>query len=343
MKLQVMKKNYFVIGFLAILNARAQYTLTASSNPVAGDIRQYCFTDSTGVTFGSAGAAQVWNYTDLVPFSTIVTETYTTAASTPGASLFPSANMAMQAGSSAMFSYYHMSATERSFVGKLNVGRGDVWLNSNPVPFSVLPFSYGSSPFSTNFTGSITTSVTSLNYSGVMTIQAEGTGTLFLPNGQEYSNALKIRTVETQTLTDFNIVNTTTVCEWYSAASKFPLLSILVYTSYDGSTTFMNKEVRMRHIPDVGLSESADTKAGFSIYPNPSHTHVFVDFETSPQKSYAIHIIDTQGRVIKEAMFRSVKNGRQHDCIDLSGLSTGTYFVKLCNEGKERVRQLVIE
>lgn len=350
MKRYVMKKIYFVLAFITACNARAQYTLTASSNPVVGDIYQYYLMDTAGFTFGSTGTGQVWNYTNLVvSYPNRVTVTYTTVASTASASTFPAANIASEASLPAgSLTYYTISATERSLVGEAFINNGDVRLNTNPVAFCVLPFSYGSSAVSTNFTGSSVFSLyagPSVNYSGVMTINAEGTGTLLLPDGLQYSNTLKIKTVETYTLAGFGIVNTKTVCEWYSAASKFPLLSLCLTTSYDGvGSTFTHKQVFMNTGVDVGLRESADTKAEFSIYPNPSRTEVFVDFETSPEKSYSIDIVDMQGRIRKKATFRSVKNGMQHDRIDLSGLSTGTYFVKLRNnEGKEGVRQLVIE
>lgn len=350
-KLDTMKKMYFVMALIAACNARAQYTLTASSNPVAGDVYKYCYMYETGVTGGSSGTAQVWDYSGLVAYSSgHETQTYATAASTPSASLFPSANMASETDRSpGSFEYYHISATERSLVGEIKYssnssnGGSLIIRYANPVVFSVLPFSYGSSAVSNNFTGSNTNSIGSLSYSGVMTIKAEGTGMLILPDGQVYYNVLKIETVETYTLSGSDTVVTTTVNEWYSAASKFPLLHVSSFIAGDGSGTFVNNVVKMNTGIDVGLRESAHTKAEFSIYPNPSQTEVFVDFETSPEKSYSLDIIDMRGRIVKQAAFRSVKNGMQHHRVDLSGLSAGTYFAKLRGDGKEGSRQLIIE
>jgi hypothetical protein len=94
---------------------------------------------------------------------------------------------------------------------------------------------------------------------------------------------------------------------------------------------------------DVGLHEPAHTKAEFSIYPNPSQTEVFVDFETSSEKSYTLDIVDVCGSIVKQMSFTFLKNGIQHNRVDLSGLSAGTYVVKLRGDGKEGVRKLVIE
>lgn len=333
-----------MLAIASVLGVKAQYTLTASSNPVVGDIYQYYYMDTTGVTFGSTGTAQVWDYTNLVvSYPPLVTETYTTVASTPNASLFPAANIASETNAG-YFEYYNMSATERSLIGWTNSVTQSV--NANPVVFSVLPFSYGSSAVSNNFT---TTSMSSLgpnsNYSGVMTITAEGTGTLILPDGTAYANVLKIKTVKTDTLIGYNGFSMKVSCKWYSAVSKFPLLEVSVTILHDGGSgpPFVNKVIRMNNIRDVGLYEPADTKTEFSIYPNPSQTQVFVDFETSPEKSYSIDIIDIQGSIVKRETFRSVKSGMQHNRIDLSVLSAGTYFVKLRSEGKEGMRQLVIE
>lgn len=340
-------KKYFLamLAIASVLGVRAQYTLTASSNPVVGDVYQYCYMYETGVTGGSSGTAQLWDYSGLVAYpSGRVTETYTTVASTPSASLFPSANMASETDRyPGTFEYYHISATERSLVGEILTGSLIVRY-ANPVVFSVLPFSYGSSAVSNNFTGSNTNSAGSVHYSGAMTIKAEGTGMLLLPDGQIYSNVLKIETVETYTLTGSDTVSTTTVDEWYSAASKFPLLRVLSDIKGNGAGTFfVNTLVTINTGIDVGLRESADTKAEFSIYPNPSQTEVFVDFETSPEKSYSLDIIDIRGSIVKQEAFRSVRNGMQHNRVDLSGLSAGTYFVKLCGDSREGVRKLVIE
>lgn len=331
------------MAFIAALNARAQYTLTASSNPVAGDVYEYYFMDPTGVTGGSSGVAQIWDYSGLAPSSSRVTQTYTTVASTPSASSFPAANIASETNMPAgNFHYYYISATERSLVGRI-FNSSNRRVNTTPVAFSVLPFSYGSSSVSNNFTGSFISS-SAIQYSGVMTINAAGTGTLTLPGGQIYSNVLKIETIETYTLNNLNVVSTTTVCEWYSAASKFPLLQVLSSMDDNGSGgTFANKEVRMNVGIDVGLHEPAHTKAEFSIYPNPSQTEVFVDFETSSEKSYTLDIVDVCGSIVKQVPFTFLKNGIQHNRVDLSGLSAGTYVVKLRGDGKEGVRKLVIE
>lgn len=339
-------KKYFLAMFAiaCVLGLRAQYTLTASSNPVVGDVYQYYLMDTTGVTFGSTGTAQVWNYTGLASYPTLVTETYTTVASTPSASLFPAASIASETNWG--FNYYHMSATERSLAGTVSKSSNGVQsVNTNPVVFCVLPFSYGSSAVSNNFTTTVTSSFgPGSNHYGVMTITAEGTGTLILPDGTPYANVLKIKTVKTDTAVVDRAFSTEVSCKWYSAASKFPLLEVAVAVFGDDSGIhFVNKTIRMINIQDVGLHDPIEATAAFSIYPNPSQTHLFVDVEAGPENPCSIDIVDLWGRIVKQETFRPVNSGMQHNCIDLSMLSAGTYFVKLRSAGREGVRRLVID
>lgn len=342
-----MRKYLFALFAIAVvLVASAQYTITANSNPVVGDRYDYYFMDTTGVTFGGSGPSQWWDYSNLsISFFTRMTETYTTVASTPSASAFSAANIASETNGG-YFRYYNFSAIDRSFLGDAYTN-GNSKINSNPVPFFLLPFGYGSGTIN-NVSSVFTSTYTSTQYptsyySSVQTITAEGTGTLVLPNGI-HTNVLKIKTVKADTLVGTPAVTTEVRCQWYSADSKFPLLDISVSVSTDGTTApFVNKVVWMNDITDVGLPGSRDAKAAFSIHPNPSQTDLFVDFEAVSGIACSIDIVDRRGSVVKQEAFRSVQGGMQQKHIDLSALSAGTYFVKLRAGGKEGVRQLVIE
>ena len=95
-------KHFFTLLFFILLagliRVSAQPTLTAAnSQPQAGDIigSQYAYT--TGVTIGSTGANQVWDYSGLTDSAAISVIHFMSPSGTPYAATFPAANLAPQA------------------------------------------------------------------------------------------------------------------------------------------------------------------------------------------------------------------------------------------------------
>src|SRR5437868_520731 len=110
-----MKKLYFfTLISLCSFFAKAQYTITASIFPVAGDVEVTWDADTNGVVIGSAGTNQIWNYTGITLSPTVAAKSnsYVAKTSAPNNASFPSANLASTGdGINYGFSYYGSNIT----------------------------------------------------------------------------------------------------------------------------------------------------------------------------------------------------------------------------------------
>lgn len=343
-----MKKIYFLAFSLTIaFSSQAQYTVTAAFNPVPGDMNDYYKIDTTGVSFGSSGTGQVWNYTTLnVSASpTLVTETYTTVGSTPAGASFPAANLASSSTENpGQFTYYNASTLKYDLIGATVTSTNNL-VYSNPETLYTIPFSYGSSSVD-NFSGSVSIGTFTINRTGTITTTGDGTGTLNLPGGISYSNVLKIKI--TQTIVDVympaggqTMVSTNYV--WVNAMAKFGILSVNMNSTTSGSVTTKNKEVQIRKSAFVGLNEQALSDNNFSVYPNPANSKANIIFVAYTNDIYKAIIVNALGQEVKSINFTNINIGSNNQTLDLSGLNTGLYFIKLSSKNTEGIQKIMVQ
>src|SRR5688572_15716010 len=106
-----MKKIYLsILAGAFAFNVNAQLSLTKAFNePVFADVDSRQGYDSTTVVPKSSGAGQNWNFSSLVTNTVTETNTYTMAASTPSASMFPGSTIASDDGMGG-YDYYKVTA-----------------------------------------------------------------------------------------------------------------------------------------------------------------------------------------------------------------------------------------
>ena len=141
-----MTKLYFtlLVAFIG-LTANAQYTITASTAPIAGDLSKFYYADTTFVQGGSSGTGQVWNYTTLniAPTPTLITETFMNVLSTPNGTNFPTANLAVLSSDAPNeYAYYNYSSTKADIIGISNPTLNVLFsIDTKNIPCESLPFS----------------------------------------------------------------------------------------------------------------------------------------------------------------------------------------------------------
>ena len=87
----------------------------------------------------------------------------------------------------------------------------------------------------------------------------------------------------------------------------------------------------------LGISKE-DWESGFTIYPNPSHGQVQLNFPESIE-SVMVHITGMDGKLIREQI---ILNG-PHSMINMDGLAKGMYLITLFNKDKVKTfKQLII-
>jgi predicted outer membrane repeat protein len=100
----------------------------------------------------------------------------------------------------------------------------------------------------------------------------------------------------------------------------------------DGSGSFSDAVTVRRGAPSLKL---------LSTYPNPARQQATVRYAVPERQEITIRLHDVLGREVR-TLVRSRKEGRQKLSLDVGGLSSGVYFLRLQSGGEMRTRKLTI-
>lgn len=322
-----MKKLYIILFAFLFLQNKAQHTLTASFNPVFGDIESYIEIDTTGLSLGSSGVSQTWNYTGIstgtnTPFS----YTYIPMSSVINYSLYPTGTIAMRYGVGGYDKVYNNTSSQIEFLGFAQPTASNCQVYTDPAIFYSLPFTYGSSSSDTysytSWTGT---------YVGTITTTGDGTGTLQLPSGT-FSNIFKLTIIYNQP-GSFNSVEN----RFYSALSKFPLLTISSYTV--GSTVY--KGGMINTLVANGIKNSNENNTFFA-FPNPvTNGDLFLKSGNEGHLK-EVEITNILGQVILYHSTYDI-NTSGIKKIDVSSLQKGVYFLNIKGSDGSITKKIIIE
>ena len=89
------------------------------------------------------------------------------------------------------------------------------------------------------------------------------------------------------------------------------------------------------------VEDHTNIVSNLSVFPNPSSSTIFVDFNLAKSQNVKIQMIDLNGRLVKEVDLGSVIGATKYS-LHTNGISKGTYFINvIANEGTE-VRKIMI-
>jgi hypothetical protein len=350
-----MKKLYILILFsVCTFFAKAQYTITSAIFPVAGDIEVSWDADTTGVTIGSAGTNQIWNYTGITvsPTTAATSNSYITKTSAPYFTSFPSANLASTSdGTNYSFSSYGSSITN---YGSSTSTAAVVY--GNPQTIANIPFTYGYVTSDTYSVVDTSTPSQTMTTVGSLTTTGDAWGTLNMPGGKTYPNTLRLKLQITQTST---VVSSSTLTPNYtftytgnqyvhiSSVSKWAILSVGITTATVKSGTFTNtsksKSVTLGDMVFAGINDPKTNAANFNLYPNPATNTANLWFVLAQNESYDMSITNALGQVVRNKSYSDLAPGPYNLEVDLKDLPSGIYYVKLKGAKQEGVKKLIIE
>ncbi len=243
-----MKNASLLLIFSMLLSASgfAQITITQADMPVIGDMQANVNAEVTaGLSVGSSGANQTWDFSGLLPVDTIYTE-FLDPALAPEGNLFPTATLAF--GTADEYTYIEANSSGAYLLGFTadTSGMGDYFSLAldNPEQFFEFPTTYGTS-FSAERKLTLTfespdppfDSVRIITH-GYKDVEFDGFGTVITPMGSfdglrevaiiEYFDTIQgyILGMWQTTLTD-NYSDTTYT--WYSKDSKGPLVNATLF------------------------------------------------------------------------------------------------------------------
>lgn len=333
-----MKKIYTILSLLFIGSqaSMAQLTLTKATNePVIGNTVSNAGYDSTSVIPKTTGAGQTWNFTSLTQGTFTETTTYTTVASAPNATAFPSSTMASSRGGTE-WEYWKANVGNLEYTGQSNPSNNDLVVFTNLGTWINWPFSFGNT---TNdaFAASQVTGTNTSTWNGSIVNIASGTGTVTLPGGKVHNNCLQI--IKTITLAIVSGTNTQTIrmnrYEYWSSLTKFPILGVEYQTVLSGTTAVnSNCSVWINTLAlTVGVNEIDAVNSSFDVYPNPANDFVNIHLPNNAIAEFT-EVIDVNGKV--------VLSSTNLNSINLSGINKGVYFIRITNKDLVLQKQIVL-
>jgi len=124
------------------------------------------------------------------------------------------------------------------------------------------------------------------------------------------------------------------------------------YRYVDADLPFENDQIEYRlkqidtdgstHFSDAITVEQAVTELRLlGTYPNPARSQATVRFAVPEQQDVSLKLYDVLGRQVRTVQQGEVQ-GRQELQVDVSGLPSGTYFLRLTTDGQTRTQKLTI-
>ena len=84
-------------------------------------------------------------------------------------------------------------------------------------------------------------------------------------------------------------------------------------------------------------------KSEIKLYPNPVNTIANVEFETAARGSVSAKIYDVNGRFVKNVNFGTLPAGKQIQKIDVSGLKTGIYIIRIISGNQSKTSKFIVK
>ncbi len=341
-----MKKIYnslSIIAFVAVCNnAMAQApTITAAAMPQIGFTYNMLSDTAHGdvLTFTiSAGSAstQVWNYTTQWDSTYADATAFVAPGSNPGASSFPSSNLA--ANLNGTWGYFISGASGLLLDGADAVISGtttaivDYIPNATQIP---VPFTYTSTPVINNYNATFTVTISGFpatvyhRANGIIT--ADAFGSLTTPAGT-YPNTLRTKTYEITsdsafigTTFVFAQYDTTTTYSWIQNSQDAHLMEI------DLDHTGAVKKAQYLQSFSNGVATINQPSASFNLFPNPTSDMTYLTYENKTSGLVNLQLIDVTGKQITILINEQQGVGTQKLAINTAALHLpkGLYFLQL--------------
>lgn len=351
-----MKKLYFIVFslFAGLTLTKAQILTQSNHAPIAGDSYVMYQQDSLTITPGASGTSAVWNFTS----STRTTIAVTNSCSAGTNTLYPAGSVARTLGTAAA-NYYTSTASQLNFWGgrftalSQNV---DYAFTSGAIHASY-PMVYNTTATST-FVGSVSSGTNNGTISnGTSTVLVDGQGNLNLPN-RSFSNVLR---VNTYTGFDFNLpIGFTTAVgnikqqswDYYSNLSNFPSTKLNPMFSIVSSTITLTAPIPTvipsssvllnRDYEYVGITENSSEVSELNLFPNPATTNFNLIFVNQNAEQVSVEITNALGQLVRKENLANTK-GLVNQSVNIAGIETGVYFVKVNVGSKSSIKKLTIQ
>ncbi|MEM7101900.1 MAG: T9SS type A sorting domain-containing protein [Bacteroidota bacterium] len=249
-----------------------------------------------GVSAAQTGPDQMWDFSNLADSSNQKVTSYIDPISTDNGVWYVGTNLA--SSEDGTFSFFEKTATQVDYFGEYN----DLFsvVLTDPANQFQFPFSYGTM-FTDSLQGTLDFSGITLHRSGEVSFEADGYGTLILPDGRTFEDVLRYRYTQ-HTVDEHNTqgVVFTSFSEsyvWISPICPEPLLRISYFSQDNGQSTFASKSVFYSLGVFTSVEENLQEEINISAFPNPSEGVVNLRLPEGLSEDLDYILFDLNGRM----------------------------------------------
>jgi len=328
-----------IVSILVSASAFSQITINSGDFPSVGDHYVWASDDMpAGVSPGSSGANQTWNFTGMME-DYISDAIFVTPASTPYASNYPGANIATNTDDT-VYSYMIKNSSKASVLGTVVVPSSGDPLIFNTYPEELLaqyPVNYldewEEDFYSEYFISTGQPGVDSMRFKSdkEKDVIVDAWGTVTIPLGTY--NALRVKETEVSYdstwfkiagvwMLQFTSTDTYYSYEWWT--NQGPIAPFVVNMSSSDDFATIDDITWVKDF-QVGVDELS-AQNSLSVYPNPASDHVII--QTEEKDGYNVRIINSAGQVVQHNEIQ----GKDIFRLDISGLASGLYHCVITNK-----------
>jgi hypothetical protein len=327
-----MKRTVLLFSTCVISGLSAQTLTQGTHEPVVGDVENIRRLDtsmySSGIPLQATGANALWDFSQATPANTTtMVNNYVAPNTYTHNTLFTGATV-VQNLDGKMFNYFKSSTTPTTQAEIVGIYTSTLALTfTNSALVIQYPASLGFS-ISDPVSGTYTMGAFNGPLDGNSSTMADGTGTLMLSGGATYTDVIRVKTVQTLTLTQGSLTGVVmqTVYNFYSASKKFPLINVsyISVSMAGGPPSVMAGMYRNNDSFVTGVKEVTGEPVG-CLFPNPATDRISFNLreEVAPNK---ISVYDVTGS--KVMTVRTATAAGQLD-LNVSSLHAGVYLLQV--------------
>jgi hypothetical protein len=312
-------------------------TLTQTFNePVPGDNESFFPMDTSAYTTGlpvNTGSNTTWDFSKLKTNNPLTVTNYTGPDSLAIAD-YPGCTFIQRAGFLNTYFKSVPSPTSQTELLGLNSSTMTLKLSNTGIIAKYL-MSFGSN-ITDNLSGTYTAFSISGNCTGKVTTNVDGSGTITLPGGVTLTNILRVKSVQTITLTSgfFPIATAKQIIiNFYHPSFKFPILSMNYSTIAPISGTATETAfITGSSLFFVGLEDHQYDEKSISVFPNPNNGILNIKTDNSIIPA-SIRIINLNGELLYSGPYQSI--------VDVKPYSDSPFIIQVIS-GNAILNKLII-
>jgi Secretion system C-terminal sorting domain len=320
----------------------AQFSMSAGDVPQSGDNQYFTRCDTTGISAGSPGTGQTWDFSAVVPQGAGVTVNYGAPSGHPNGATFPGSNLVQSYVG--FYKFFNATTDSLELTGERSVANTPCPYVKTPTLY-IYPMNFGYM-HSDSATGTYADGfISSVNRKGTYTVEFDGSGTLITPFAT-YNNVNRIRTLGVFRDSSWTGAAESDVLllryEWYVQGTRTPRM-IVTFTSVsiNAGPPQIGKDVWYAD-QNIGLADGQGD-FGMTVSPNPAKGQASVRYQLPASDEVSLTLLNSAGqtvRVIRDGFQASGDNAAQ---IDLQGLASGLYLIRLQAGDQAQTSRLVVQ